>query len=259
MSTIETSSSHSTPTAPGGQVAPQAIFATTHWSVVKAAEGGDHPNAQAALERLCQTYWFPLYAYVRRRGHSPHDAQDLTQEFFARLLKHHWLAKADRSRGLFRTFLLMTIKRFLANEWDKIKAQKRGGAAHTIPLVLDSAEIRYAGELANTITPELEFERQWALTLLDKVLNQLREEYEQQGKGTLFEVLKPCLVGPSEMQPYTTLAAQVGLSEGAIKVAVHRLRHRYRERLKEEIAGTVTTPEEVEAELKHLFRIFARR
>jgi RNA polymerase sigma factor (sigma-70 family) len=235
------------------------VFATTHWSVVMSAEGGDDTGARAALERLCQTYWFPLYVFVRRRGYSAPDAEDLTQEFFARLLKHHWLAKADRSKGLFRSFLLMAIKRFLANEWDKARAQKRGGGVSLRPLVLDAAETRYAGEGASTTSPEQEFERQWALTLLDKVLEGLREEYKQQGKMRLFEALKACLVGASEMQPYTTLAIELGMSEGAIKVAVHRLRERYRERLKGEIAGTVASAHEGEEELKHLFRVFARR
>ncbi len=242
-----------------GAINRQPVFATTHWSVVAAAEGSDAPRAQAALERLCQTYWYPLYIYVRRRGYQPEDAQDLTQEFFARLLKHHWLAKADRARGRLRSFLLLAMKRFLANEWDKVRAMKRGGGAEVGPLVLDTAEARYSTEPASDTTPELEFERNWARALLDTVLALLREEYVQQGKNVLFDALKPCLIGTGEMQPYAALAAKLELSEGAVKVATHRLRRRYRERLKAEIATTVAGPEEVEAELKHLFSLFARR
>jgi RNA polymerase sigma factor (sigma-70 family) len=238
---------------------PKNYFVTTHWSVVMHAVGSDSSRAHAALEKLCQSYWYPLYAYVRRRGHSPEDAEDLTQEFFARLLRRNWMAMADPSKGRFRSFLLMVLNRFLANEWDKVRAQKRGGGVRTVPLQLDTAETRYAHEPATTTTPEDVFERRWAVTLLDRVLASLHDDYCETGKAALFDALKPCLVGRGESQPYQQLAKSLGMSETAVKVAVHRLRERYRQRLKEEVAHTVASPSEVDSELRHLFRVLARR
>jgi RNA polymerase sigma factor (sigma-70 family) len=235
------------------------IFPATQWTVVLAAGGTPSPESTGALERLCSSYWYPLYAFVRRSGHSPPDAEDLTQEFFARLLEHNWIAHADRHKGRFRSFLLMAMKRFLANEWDKAKTLKRGGQVRFVPLQLDTAETRYFQEPADTRTPEQVFEKQWALTLLEFVLDHLREEYAGDGKAALFDTLKPCLIGSRETQPYTALAAQLGMTEGAVKVAVCRLRERYRECLKGEIAHTVASPVEVEEELRHLFRVLARR
>jgi RNA polymerase sigma-70 factor (ECF subfamily) len=237
---------------------PPQAFATTHWSVVLTAAGSDTPRAQEALEQLCRIYWYPIYHFVRRQGHAMHDAEDLTQEFFARLLRRNWVAHADQSRGSFRAFLLLVLKRFLAVEWHKATAQKRGGLRHCLPLPLDTAETRYALEPADASTPEQAFEKQWTLTVLETVLRELRTEYEQAGKGRLFEALKPCLMGSRESQPYATLAAEQAMSEGAIKVAVHRLRERYRERLKAEIAHTVASPTEVDDEMRHLFRVLAR-
>ena len=177
MSTTGTSRDHPA-TRPlseaGGHL---GAFVTTHWSVVLAATRSDTTRAQAALARLCQAYWYPLYAYVRRRGYEAHDAQDLTQEFFTRLLEQNWLAQADRERGRFRTFLLAALSHFLANEWDKARAKKRGGAVQIVPLQLDSAETRYGQEPADPVTPEQCFERRWALALLEEVLNRLREEH----------------------------------------------------------------------------------
>lgn len=233
-------------------------FVTTHWSVVLTAAQSDTTRAQAALERLCRMYWYPIYHFVRRQGHSMHDAQDLTQEFFARLLEKNWIAHADQSRGRFRSFLLLVLKRFLAGEWHKANAQKRAGNRHCLPLPLDTAETRYVREPADTSTPEQAFEKQWALTLLETVLGQLRADYEQDGKGRLFETLKPCLMGSRESQPYTELAGKLEMSEGAVKVAVHRLRERYREHLKAEIANTVTSPADVDQELRHLFSVLSR-
>src|ERR1019366_7103118 len=233
-------------------------FVTTHWSVVLAATRSDTTRAQAALARLYQAYWYPLYAYVRRRGYQAHDAQDLTQEFFARLLHENGLAQADRERGRFRTFLLAALSHFLANEWDKARAQKRGGAVQFVPLQLDSAETRYGQEPADPVTPEQCFERRWAVALLEEVLNRLREEHLAAGTVQMFDALKPCLVGDRQAQPYAALATQLGMTEGAVKVAVHRLRQRYRQRLREEIANTVATPEEVNDEMHHLFSVLAR-
>lgn len=235
-----------------------SAFVTTHWSVVLAATGADTTKAQAALEHLCRMYWYPIYHFVRRQGHSVHDSQDLTQEFFARLLEKKWIADADQSRGRFRSYLLMVLKRFLTVEWHRANAQKRAGNRHCLPLPLDTAETRYLREPADTSTPEQAFERQWALTLLETVLHQLRLEYEKDGKGRLFETFKPCLLGSRESQPYVALAASLDMSEGAVKVAVHRLRERYRNRLKAEIAHTVASPADVDNEMRHLFRVLNR-
>ena len=231
------------------------IFPVTQWTLVVAAGATPSPESAAALERLCAAYWYPLYAYVRRCGHSPCDAEDLTQEFFARLLEHHWIARADRELGRFRSFLLTAMKRFLANEWAKAQTLKRGGGVRLVPLQLDAAETRYSREPADTSTPEQVYERQWALLLLESVLERLRANYTRDGKGVLFETLGACLSGSREAQPYAALATQLGMTEGAVKMAVCRLRERYRECLKEEIRQTVASPTEVDGELRHLFRV----
>jgi RNA polymerase sigma-70 factor (ECF subfamily) len=237
---------------------PQSYFATTHWSVVLSAGHSDTPRARHALERLCQTYWYPLYAYVRRRGHSPEDAQDLTQEFFARLLEGNRVRTADKQKGRFRSFLLAGMNNFLADEWDKSRAQKRGGGLRTVPLQFDTAETRYGSEPVDDVTPEQSFERRWALTLLDDVLKRLGAEYEREGKGALFAALNPCLVGDRTSQPYQELSQKMGTTESGIKSAVHRLRRRYRQLLREEIAKTVASADEVDDELRHLFAVLAR-
>jgi RNA polymerase sigma factor (sigma-70 family) len=241
-----------------GTPAGGAGFVSTRWTVVLSAGDASSPQALAALEALCSAYWYPLYAYVRRRGHQPADAEDLTQEFFAQLLMHNWVARADPHKGRFRSFLLMAMGRFLANEWDKAHTLKRGGEVRLVPLPLNTAETRYAQEPADTSTPEQAFEKQWALATLEEVLQQVRADYEQEGKAALFAALKPCLIGSRETQPYAVLAAELGMTEGAVKVAVLRLRERYRERLRETIAHTVASPAEVDAELRHLVRILAR-
>ncbi len=248
-----------TSSSPAAPQASAACFVGTRWTVVLSAGDPASPHAALALETLCRDYWYPLYAFVRRNGHSPPDAQDLTQEFFARLLKHHWIAQADRHKGRFRSFLLMAMKRFLCKEWDKARTLKRGGQVRFVPLQFNAAENRYTREPADTRTPEQVFEKQGALTLLESVLNRLRDDYAREGKGALFQTLEPCLIGNRETQPYAALAARLGMTEGAVKVAVYRLRERYRERLKEEIAQTVAVPAEVDEELHHLFRVLARR
>jgi RNA polymerase sigma factor (sigma-70 family) len=244
-------------TSPAHEPSPGQVFATTHWSVVLTAGRSDTPHARVALEKLCHAYWYPLYAYVRRRGHSPEDAQDLTQEFFARLLERHWVADADRQKGRFRSFLLSAMNHFLSDEWDKARAQKRGGGVPSVPLQFDTAETRYGHEPADAITPEQSYERRWVLALLEEVLNQLRREYEQEGRTELFAALNPCLVGDRTAQPYAELGAKLNVSEGAVKVAVHRLRQRYRQLLRDEIAQTVAEPGEVDEELRHLFAVLA--
>lgn len=234
------------------------MFPVTQWTVVLAAGQTPSPESAAALERLCSSYWYPLYAYVRRRGHSPPDAQDLTQEFLARLLEHNWIADADRHKGRFRSFLLMAMKRFLAKEWAKGNTLKRGGQVRLVPLEFGTAEARYTREPADTCTPEQVFEKQWALALLESVLNRVRADYAQEGKGALFHTLEPCLIGSREAQPYSALAAELGMTEGAVKMAVCRLRERYRASLKDEIGHTVASPAEVDEELRHLFRALER-
>jgi RNA polymerase sigma-70 factor (ECF subfamily) len=230
-----------------------ANFGQTHWSVVVAARGGDSPDARAAMEKLCRNYWLPIYAFVRRQGHSPPDAQDLTQEFFARLLGKNFLWGVDRSKGKFRSFLLGALKHFLANEWDRAGAQKRGGAYTFIPIDAASAETSCWLEPADNSSADKVFERRWALALLDQVLRRLREDYVQHGKEDLFEQLKPVLTETSRAVRYADIAARIGASEGAVKVAVHRLRLRYRELLRAEIAETVASEAEIDDEIRSLF------
>ena len=224
-------------------------FGATRWSVVLAARG-DEPAARTALQILCENYWYPLYAFVRRQGHDPPDAQDLTQEFFARLLEKGWLESVSREKGRFRSFLLASMKHFLANERDRARALKRGGGRAPVPLDAKSAESRYAIEPADPMTPEKVFDRRWALTLLDQVLKRLRAELAAGGKAVLFEELKPALTG--EPTPYARVAEKLGMSEGAVKVAAHRLRRRYREMIRAEVAQTVGNEKDVDEELRDL-------
>ena len=245
-----------TPASSSGQPPRRAGFATTHWSVVLAAGRTDSVGVQKALASLCQTYWYPLYAFVRRQGHSPHDAEDLTQGFFARLLELNSLAGLSPARGRFRAFLLAAMKHYLANARAFAHAQKRD-ARKVIALDSDSAEFRYRHEPADHSTPETIFERQWALTLLHTVAERLRAEYAREDRADLFQQLGFCLAGERSTVPYVQLAPQLGLTEGALRVAVHRLRQRYRQMLQDEIAHTVAAPGEVQAELAHLLRVMA--
>ncbi len=247
---------HSTTSAGAGGLN-SAAFVTTHWSVVLAAGREDTPSAQGALARLCETYWFPLYAYVRRRGSGPEDAQDLTQEFFAQLLAHGWVADADRRRGRFRTFLLTALSRFLANEWDRRRTQKRGGDAVMLPLDTEVAEGRYQAEGAGNLTPDRLYDRQWAMTLLERALSRVRVEHEQAGKAAEFAVLSPWLTAERGGIPYADVAATLGMSDAAARQAVHRVRKRFREVFREEIAQTVAGPEEVEEEIRYLMGALA--
>jgi RNA polymerase sigma-70 factor (ECF subfamily) len=234
-------------------------FATTQWSMVLAAgREATSTGAHEALAALCETYWYPLYAFLRSRGHSAHDAEDLTQAFFARLFEKHTLREADPGRGRFRSFLLTSLKNFAANEHDKDVAKKRGGGIPVVSLEFENAEGRFQLEPATDETPEKVFDRRWALTLLDRVLRRLRTEMTRADKESQFERLKTYLIGDQPQLSYAQSAAAVGVSEGAIKVAVHRLRRRYRDLIRDEIAQTVSSPEEVEDELKHLWSSVAR-
>jgi RNA polymerase sigma-70 factor (ECF subfamily) len=230
------------------------MFATTRWSMVAAAKDPAAPNAREALADLCRAYWFPVYAYVRRRGHDHHAAQDLTQAFFARLLEKNDIAAADRTRGRFRSYLLAACQHFLANEHDRAAAKKRGGGR--VRLDFEGADGRYSREPAHDDTPERLFDRQWALGLLDRAVAELRAEYESSGRAKLFDALKGCLAGGAGAS-HAELAAQLGMTEGAVKVAVHRLKQRYRDRLRSAIADTVATPEEVDDEIRNLFAALA--
>jgi len=234
---------------------PPGLFATTHWSVVLAAGQGDSPQAIEALERLCRTYWYPLYAYVRRRGYQPQDAQDLTQGFFAALLTGKYLGQANRARGRFRTFLLTAFGNFLHNEHDRATALKRGGGREIVSWEAHTAEGRYAQEPAGGLSPEQIYEKRWAATLLERVLARLRDESIDAARRELFDQLKPHLWGEDEATPYAQLAARFDRSVSAIKVTVHRLRRRYREVLREEIAQTVADAAEIDGEIQYLIRV----
>ncbi|MBE0541252.1 MAG: sigma-70 family RNA polymerase sigma factor [Verrucomicrobia bacterium] len=232
------------------------MFVTTHWSVVLSAQDSSSPQSNQALETLCRTYWFPLYAFVRRLGHSPHDAQDFTQEFFARVLEKGYLKAAEREQGRFRTFLLVALKRFLANEWDRQHAQKRGGFTPIVSIDQELAESRFAAEPAHQLQPDVLFDRQWALTLLERTMTRLQEEYTATGRAKLFEFLRGCLAKDESALPYAGIAGRMNLTEAAVKMAVQRLRARYRDILRSEIADTVASPAEVEEEIRHLFATF---
>ena len=246
-----------TSTNPAAAQPTEAWFVTTRWSVVLSAQEKRWPQSDEALETLCRAYWYPLYAYVRRQGRTPHDAQDLTQEFFARLLQKDYLQSVDREKGRFRTFLLVALKRFLANEWDRAQAQKRGGSHTHLPLDTDLAERRYQNEPAAELPADRIYERRWALTLLDQTMTRLRLEFERAGKGAEFERLKLYLTAEKGALAGPEVAASLGLSEGALRVARHRLRKRFREVFREEIAHTVSSPEEIEEEVRHLLAVLA--
>lgn len=231
------------------------LFATTQWSAVLRAGEDSSPAARQALEQLCTTYWYPLYAYVRRNGHRPHDAQDLVQEFFHRFLERKYLRHADRNRGRFRTFLLTSLKNFVINEWTRANREKRGGGQKVLSLDEEMAESRFAAEPAVDQPPDALYDRGWAAILLDRALAALRGEFERAGKQGLFERLKIFVWGEKNALSYAAMAEQLGMTEGAVKVAVHRLRQRYGELLRVEAAQTVTTPAEIDEELRYLVSV----
>jgi RNA polymerase sigma-70 factor (ECF subfamily) len=228
------------------------VFATTHWSVVMAAGVNDQGRAKAALETLCQTYWYPLYAYTRRQGKNHEDAQDLTQDFFARLLEKGYVAKADRNRGKFRSFLLSSMNNFMVNEWKRNGRIKRGGAMTGFSLNEAEAEERYGQQLAVELDATSHFDRQWAATLVERVLASLLEEYAAMGKAELFLALKIFIWGETSPNSYAELEKRLNLNAGTIKVAAHRLRKRFRERLRMEVSHTVARAEDIDEELRHL-------
>lgn len=232
------------------------LFLTTRWTIVRRARESDTTGARAAMAELCKTYWPPLYAYVRRSGGTPHDAEDLTQGFFARLLRLDSLARVSRERGKFRAFLLASLKHFLSDERDFARAQKRD-ATLTFSLDAAAAEDRYRAVPDDALTPDQVFERQWAMTLLETVMERLRREYESSGRGELFSALRFAIVGEKSTDS-AELAARLGLSDEALRVAIHRLRQRYRAALREELAHTVSSESEVLDELRALRLILSR-
>ena len=234
------------------------LFVTTHWSVVLAAGNTESPQANEALEKLCQTYWYPLYAYIRRRGNNPTDAEDLTQGFFARLLEKNYIGDVTPGAGRFRCFLLASLNHFLANEWDRAQTSKRGGGKVIISLDEGEPEARYQFEPVENVTPETLYERGWALTVLEQVLARLRQEFVATEKAGLFDQLKVFLLMEQPDYSYAEIASDTGLKEGTVKVAVHRLRRRYGELLRAEIGHTVSQPSEVEDEVRHLISSLSR-
>jgi RNA polymerase sigma factor (sigma-70 family) len=237
----------------GKPFAGPAAFPTTSWGEVRRAAGDTSVESSRALASLCEAYWHPLYFYIRRKGYDAEDARDLTQEFFARLLEKHYLKDVQEERGRFRSFLLACVKHFLLNDLDRSRAGKRGGGTPLLRLELDGAERRFSVARTEPSSPERIFERQWALTLLQRVMDRLREESLDKEKGEQFNRLKGYLMGEADQVPYAQVAATLDMTEGAVRVAVHRLRGRYGQLLREEIAATVSDPGEVDDEIRFLF------
>jgi RNA polymerase sigma factor, sigma-70 family len=234
-----------------------ASFATTHWSVVAQSALTDVPEAETALAQLCEMYWPPIYSFIRRRGYSPADAQDLTQSFFAFFLRTKAYARVDRLHGKFRSFLLASVKHFLSDNWDRDQAIKRGGGYQFVSLNQETAEAFYDAASASDSTAEHLFELRWAKTVTAGALNSLRTELEAEGKLELFEELKSFLTGGSELPSYDDASARTGLPRATVKTHVHRLRQRYREIVRREIARTVSVPQEIDEELRYLCDVLA--
>ncbi len=239
------------------QPAAPSLFVTTHWSVVLAAKDQDSPRGAQALEVLCRTYWYPLYAFVRSSGYSPHDAQDLTQDFFARLLEKDYLRVVEPEKGRFRTFLKMALKRFLTKEWVRRQAEKRGGRHVHLSFDTADGEARFQQEHTQALTPERVYDRQWALALLQQCIEQLESEYEAAGKTGELRQLKPFLTAARGDIPYAQLAAAVATTEGAARVAVHRLRRRFRETSRNVVAQTISAPEELDDEVRYILQVLS--
>jgi RNA polymerase sigma factor (sigma-70 family) len=240
-----------------GSSAAGDVFATTHWTVVLAAGQRHTPQSDGALEELCRTYWFPLYAFVRRRGHAKEDAEDLTQTFFARFLEKDYLTRLSAENGRFRAFLLASLKHFLANEWDRTQTQKRGGGVAHLSLDWQTADTKFQVAATNEPSPDKAFDREWALALLAKVIERLQKECEAEGRGKLFDLLKVFLTAGKGESAQSEVAKSLGMEEGAVRVAIHRLRKRYRELLRDEIAQTLSDPAMVTLEMQALFGAFA--
>jgi RNA polymerase sigma-70 factor (ECF subfamily) len=239
-------------------VSKSAWFTTTHWSVVLAAGVQTSLDAEAALEKLCRTYWYPLYAYIRSQGHSSHDSQDLTQGFFARLLDKNYLASVAPEKGKFRSFLLASLRHYLSNERERAQTIKRGGKQSFVSLDEEVAEGRYKLEPATNLTPAMIFERRWAMAVLEQALRKLRDEFVSTGREAQFNRLKPFLEGNVGRGDYQVAATDLNVTPGAVAMAVQRLRQRYRELVRNEVAQTVADPAEVEPEMRHLLAVLAQ-
>jgi RNA polymerase sigma-70 factor (ECF subfamily) len=237
--------------------APGDVFATTHWTVVLAAGRRHTPQSDGALEELCRTYWFPLYAYVRRRGHNKEDAEDSVQAFFARFLEKNYLAGLSAERGRFRAFLLASLKHFLINEWKRSQRLKRGGGEKNLSLDWQTADTKFQVAAVNEPSPDKAFDREWALALLAKVIERLQKECAADGKAKLFEQLKVFLTVGKGALPHADAAGKLGMDETAVRVAVHRLRKRYRQLLREEISQTLADEADVDEEMRALFGAFS--
>lgn len=233
-------------------------FTTTHWSVVLTAADTHASQAAEALEALCQAYWQPLYAYVRRQGHAREEAEDLTQNFFLHLLRKRFVKQADPDCGKFRTFLLTSLKHFLVSEWRKAERKKRGGGQFFVPWDTHAAEQCYAAEPFGALTSEEVYEKRWAITVMERALARLGAQYHAAGLDRLFEKLKDCLWGGEHPRPYAEIANALGLSETAVKTSVHRLRRRCRLALRAEVAQTVARPKDINEELRHLIEVFSQ-
>jgi RNA polymerase sigma-70 factor (ECF subfamily) len=232
-----------------------AWFTTTHWSIVLNAQDPASPQAGEALEKLCRAYWYPLYAFARRQGHDEAEAKDLTQGFFAKLLEKHYLADVRREKGKFRTFLLVSIRHFISDEWDKARALKRGGGKPIISLDETAGEDRYRREPIQVMDAEQLYERRWALTLLEQAAERLKEEYRIAGKAELYQRLQLFESGDKDTPAYAQVAPTLGLSESGLRSAVLRMRRRHRELVREEVAQTVNAPDEVDEEIRYLIRV----
>lgn len=233
------------------------LFATTHWTMVVEAGQSDSPDARQALEALCVSYWYPLYAFARGLGRQPEDAQDLVQGFFAQLIEKNSLRTADQTRGRFRTFLLTSFKRFTNNDWVKSKALKRGGGTQPVSLDFDQGEQRWEAEAPHAVKPDVEYERRWAVTLIEKARTRLRDEFVRNGKLARFEALEPHLAGDPDASTYTALSKRFGITEGGVKAEAFRLRQRYRSHLRAEVARTVLEQEEIDDEIAHLMTVLS--
>lgn len=233
-------------------------FATTNWSLILRAAGADDAEAELAMALLCEAYWYPVYAFVRRQGHSAADAEDLTQGYFARFLEKGFIREVRPEHGRFRAFLLVSVKNFLHNERDRERAQKRGGGRRLVSLDAATAERNYEPRVADRTTPEDLFERSWAQTVFDRVLDQLEQRAEGRGRGTRMARLRPFLIGGEAAGAYTEVAAEWGVGESAVRAAVHRLRKDFAGRLREEVARTVTDGAEVDDEVRHILTVLGR-
>ncbi len=247
----------SAPLSNSNQIKADAVFVTTRWSMVLAAGLSSSAESERALAQLCRAYWYPLYAFVRRQGHSAHDSEDLTQGFFAHLLEKKALGGVEREKGKFRSFLLASLKNFLANDWDRKHAAKRGGKHSIVSWDDESPEARYLREPSHEATPEKLFVQNWALTVIDTVSQQLCDEYAASGKAELFAALQDQLIGAEDANSYAQLALQLGMKEGTVRMAVLRMRRHFKSLLRAEIAQTVADPADLEGELRHLVAALA--